>query len=72
VLKKFRAWIDGVEFNGFEEAHKRPGYHDEPLMGVRCGQRSVRLNRRWRAIYEIKSDGSVEFAEVKEVDHHDY
>ena len=72
VLKKFRAWIDDVEFNGLEEARKRPGYHDEPLKGDRRGQRSVRLNRSWRAIYEIKSDGSVEFVEVKEVNHHDY
>jgi proteic killer suppression protein len=72
VLKKFRAWIDDVEFNGVEEARKRPGYHDEPLKGERRGQRSVRLNRSWRAIYEIKGDGNVEFVEVKEVNHHDY
>ena len=33
-----------------------PGYHDEPLKGHRAGQRSIRLSRAYRAIYEIKED----------------
>jgi proteic killer suppression protein len=72
ILKKFRAWVDDVEFNGLEAARKRPGYHDEPLKGDRRGQRSIRLNRSWRAIYELKSDGSVDLVEVQEVNHHEY
>ena len=72
ILKKFRAWVDDVEFNGLEAARKRPGYHDEPLKGDRRGQRSIRLNRSWRAIYELKSDGAVDLVEVQEVNHHEY
>ncbi len=72
IVTKFRAWVDDVEHNGLEEAQKRPGYHDEPLRGKRAGQRSVRLNRAWRAIYEIKADGTIELVEVQEVNKHDY
>ena len=57
---------------GLEEVRKRPGYHDEPLLGDRRGQRSIRLNRSWRAIYVILSDGRIEFVEVQEVNKHEY
>jgi proteic killer suppression protein len=49
-----------------------PGFHDEPLAGQRTGQRSIRLSISYRAIYEIRRDGSVEFASVEEVNKHDY
>jgi hypothetical protein len=32
----------------------------------------VRLNRAWRAIYVIATDGSVELVRVEEVNKHDY
>lgn len=49
-----------------------PGYHDEPLKGKRVGQRSIRLNRAYRAIYEIDETGQVHFIEVLEVNKHEY
>lgn len=36
---------------GLEETRKRPGWHDELLLGKRKGQRSIRLNKLWPAIY---------------------
>lgn len=48
-----------------------PGYHDEPLKGRRAGQRSIRLSRAYRAIYEIRVD-DVTFVSVEEVNKHDY
>ena len=72
IVAKLRAWIDDVENNGLEEARRRPGYHDEPLHGERRGQRSVRLNRAWRAIYIVVDGGTVEFVEVEEVNKHVY
>ncbi len=72
ILTKFRAWVDDIEEAGLEAARRRPGYHDEPLKGQRKGQRSVRLNRAWRAIYVIATDGSVELVRVEEVNKHDY
>lgn len=72
IAAKLRTWVDAVTHNGLEEVRKRPGYHDEPLLGDRRGQRSIRLNRSWRAIYVILSDGRIEFIEVQEVNKHEY
>jgi len=58
--------------NGLEQTRKQPGFHDEPLKGRRKGQRSIRLSRAYRAVYEIRRDGSVEFISVEEVSKHDY
>ena len=72
IARKLRAWIDDVQINGLEVARRRLGYHDEPLHGERRGQRSIRLNRAWRAIYIVTSDGDLELVEVREVNKHDY
>lgn len=72
VQNKFAFWRDAVVNEGLERVRKSPGWHDEPLHGKRKGQRSIRLSRQWRAIYEIKADGSVEFVEIQEVNPHDY
>jgi toxin HigB-1 len=72
VAKKLRIWIAAVETFGLEEVRKVPGYHDEPLKGARKGQRSIRLNQAYRAIYVIKSNSTVEFAAVEEVNKHRY
>ena len=71
LQEKFRAWLVAVSHVGLEETRKRPGWHDEPLLGDRKGQRSIRLNK-WRAIYIIKSNGTIEFVEVTEVMPHEY
>lgn len=57
---------------GVEAVRKRPGWHDEPLVGDRKNQRSIRLNKQWRAIYIIRDKGQVEFIEIKEVTPHEY
>ena len=72
LQEKFRAWLESVNRVGVEETRKRPGWHDEPLVGNRKGQRSIRLNKQWRAIYVIKNDGTIEFLEVKEIMPHEY
>jgi proteic killer suppression protein len=61
-------WVDDVEERGIAEVRKVPGYHDEPLKGERSGERSIRLNRSWRAIYVVRGDEIL----VKEVTHHVY
>lgn len=68
----FRAWLVAVNKAGLEETRKRPGWHVEPLLGNRKGQRSIRLNKQLRAIYIIKSNGTIEFVEVMEVMPHEY
>ncbi len=72
LQEKFRAWLEAVSRVGVEETRKRSGWHDEPLTGNRKGQRSIRLNKQWRAVYVIRNDGTIEFIEVMEVTPHEY
>lgn len=72
VVSKLIGWVEYVSYRGPREARKIPGYHDEPLKGHRAGQRSIRLTRSYRAIYEIGRDGAIEIVKVMEVNKHDY
>lgn len=71
IKKKLFTWVAAVEENGLNEVRKIPGYHDEPLKGSRQGQRSIRLNKQWRAIYRIENN-KIEFVFIEEVTPHDY
>lgn len=70
IKETLRYWAESVERFGIREVRKLSGYHDEPLKGDRKGQRSVRLNRAYRAIYMETIDG-IEIT-VIEVNKHDY
>ena len=72
IVRKFRMWVSLVDFSGLQEVRKRPGFHDEPLKGKRTGQRSIRLNNAYRAIYIEHKDGAPELIEVIEVNKHEY
>lgn len=72
IAIKFQAWVDDIARRGLMEVRKIKGYHDEPLKGKRQGQRSIRLNRAYRAIYIINDNGEIEFIEVIEVNKHEY
>lgn len=71
IVDNLMIWVAAVEETGVEEVRKVPGYHDEPLKGDRAGQRSIRLSRVYRAIYEIEADAA-RFVSVEEVSKHDY
>ena len=71
IKKKLFTWVTAVEEKGLNEVRKIPGYHDEPLKGDRQGQRSIRLNKQWRAIYKIINT-KIEFVLIEEVTPHDY
>lgn len=72
IAVKLYEWIEAVSHDGLLEVRKTPGFHDEPLKGKRKGQRSIRLSKAYRAIYEIGADGQMEIVEVIEVNKHDY
>lgn len=72
IIRKLLAWVDHIENSGLNEVRKTPGYHDEPLKGNRTGQRSIRLNKAYRAIYEIDQKGKIEIIQVLEINKHDY
>ena len=69
---KFMAWALAVERVGIIEVRKLSGYHDEPLKGKRAGQRSLRLNKAYRAIYVEREGGKIRIIDVIEVSKHDY
>jgi len=71
IVAKLLSWVESVELEGLENVRKISGYHDEPLKGDRKHQRSIRLNRAYRAIYIILY-GEIEFVRIEEVTKHDY
>src|SRR5690349_21615200 len=70
VLNKLRMWVEAVNHNGISKVRKIPGFHDEPLQGDRKGQRSIRLNKAYRAIYV--EDKDIIKITVIEVNKHEY
>lgn len=72
IVDAIQTWAEKVEIFGMAEVRKIKGYHDEPLKGSRKGQRSVRLSRQWRAIYEESDHGEFRMVVVEEVTPHAY
>lgn len=72
ICRKLMVWIGVVELLGLQVARQIKGFHDDPLMGRRFGQRSIRLNRSYRAIYRLRKDARVEVVVIIEVHKHDY
>lgn len=72
ILAAYYTWVKTIEIDGIRNTRKLPGYHDEPLKGDRKGQRSVRLNKSYRVIYEETNDGSIILIAVQEINKHEY
>lgn len=72
IREAFFVWAKAVEKAGIYSVRLSRGYHDEPLKGKRQGQRSVRLNRSYRVIYEQYEDGECIIIGVIEVNKHEY
>ena len=79
IARKFQAWVEAVEELGLDETRKVPGYHDEALIGNRKGQRSARLSRAYRIIYQVEEKETdpdtmivIEIVTVEEITKHDY
>ena len=70
IRDKVILWIEFVESLGLREVRLRPGFHDEPLCGLRRGQRSIRLSRSYRLLYiELKVEKEILLLEVSK---HEY
>lgn len=72
IIAAYYTWVRSVELDGLRKVRTLPGYHDEPLKGDRKGQRSVRLSRSYRAIYEQTESGNVILIAVQEINKHEY
>jgi len=71
ILEKIKIWVLRVELDGMQKTRMIKSYHDEPLMGDRKGQRSIRLNRKYRLIY-MELGREVIIVKVLEVNAHEY
>ncbi|MCX6103790.1 MAG: hypothetical protein NT000_11115 [Proteobacteria bacterium] len=67
-------WAETVEMEGIRTVRRLPGYHDEPLRGDREGQRqrSVRLSRAYRVIYEETAKEEITLIAIQEITKHGY
>ena len=72
IVRKFALWTDLVQFEGPDAARAIPGFRDHALKGAWQGYRAVRLSDAYRAIYIVRTDGSIETMYVEEVNKHDY
>lgn len=72
IKLKLLSWIDSVEEEGLNYTRTISGYHDEPLMGDRKGQRSVRLNRSYRMIYILNERCEIKIINILEIHKHEY
>ena len=72
IIQKLHFWACRIEMIGLEETRKIKSFHDEPLKGNRSGQRSIRLNRSYRAIYEVDEREKTILVIVVEVHKHGY
>lgn len=71
IKESFKTWVEAVEEDGLAIANQSPGYNAEHLNGTRKGQRSIRLNKAYRVIYEVEN-GKVQIVKVMEVNKHKY
>ena len=72
IKEKLLIWVDAVERVGIQEIRKIHGFHDEPLKGDRLRQRSIRLNKAYRAIYTENHKKEIIIISVIEVNKHEY
>ncbi len=72
IIAAYFNWVKSVELDGIRKTRLLSGYHDEPLKGDRKGQRSVRLTKAYRVIYEVTESGNLILIAVQEVNKHDY
>lgn len=70
IAESLKHWAAMVEEKGIRQARLVSGFHDEPLWGSRRGQRSIRLNRSYRAFYVEIAD--LQNILVIEVNKHEY
>lgn len=72
IIAAYYTWVKTIELDGIRNTRKLSGYHDEPLKGDRKGQRSVRLSKSYRVIYEETNTGSIILIAIQEINKHEY
>jgi addiction module RelE/StbE family toxin len=71
IQNKFKFWVQHVKSFGLLETRKIKGYHDEPLYERWEGCRSVRLNDKYRAIYQLINN-NIKLIQIERITPHEY
>jgi len=72
IRQALRTWANLINAHGIGSMRKISGYHDEPLKGQRVNQRSSRLSKGYRVIYQEEHALEIITVMVLEVHKHDY
>lgn len=72
IVRSYEVWARLIESHGVAILRDFKGYHDEKLSGNLKDCRSSRLNKKWRVIYSVMRDDSLEIVEVRRVTPHVY
>lgn len=72
IRLKLLGWKNEVQNQGIDFVRTIHGYRDKPLLGDRFGQRSIRLNRSYRAFYIETEDAELILICIIEVNKHEY
>lgn len=56
VVKKYELWKDIIFRHGPDKLKSFHGFHDEKLKGNHAGERSSRLNEKYRVIYYVDKE----------------
>lgn len=72
IIDNLQVWVEQVEKFGIYAVQKVQRWKDHSLVGLRKGQRAVRLSYLWRAIYRVDKNGAINVVHVEEVTPHDY
>jgi len=68
LVLKYEKWLNLIDTYGIECHQKHKGFKFEKLSGKRENQYSIRLNKSWRVIFEIKED----YIYIIEITNHEY
>jgi proteic killer suppression protein len=72
VIIKLKHWVNQVELLRVRRVMQVKGFHNESSKGKRKGQRSIRLNKAYRAFYRKLPNGDIEIIEVFDINKHEY
>lgn len=72
IQDKLLEWMELVRRHGIDSVRMIPSFRDKALKGKRASQRSIRLNRAYRAFYKENHSEIVIELIVLEVNKHEY
>lgn len=71
IIDKIQFWTEMVEHIGLKKTRRAKAFDDRALGGQRSGLRTIRLSRRYQAVYTEKHLARLELCEIQKVESDD-